>query len=188
MQRLIALLAAVAFVLAVPSEFDMRVQSSVVKYAEYGLASEGICSGYTWAKELAQVVSNAASLDQNERLALSAQHLLDCTETTDDKCYRGTKENILRAMEQIGRVGLTTNDCYWNRPLEQPATFCRRTCEDGFGFDFIFRANFKKHSSALEVFDLYKRSDKVAAFAILKVDDSFNFYSSFKAELSSTVS
>jgi hypothetical protein len=65
MQRLIILLVVVALALAVPSEFDMRVQASVVKYADYGLATEGICSGYAWAKELAQVVSNAVSLDED---------------------------------------------------------------------------------------------------------------------------
>lgn len=87
-------------------------------------------------------------------------------------------------MELISRTGLTTNDCYLNHPLEHPATFCKRTCDDGDSFDFIFKANFKKHGSALEVFDLFKKSDKVAAFAIIRVDDSFNFYSSFRAELS----
>lgn len=50
MQRLITLLATVALVLAVPTEFDMRVQASVIKFADYGLAVEGICSSYTWAK------------------------------------------------------------------------------------------------------------------------------------------
>lgn len=188
MQRLIVLLAVLAAARAVPTEFDMRVQASVVRFADYGLADEGICAGYAWAKELAQVVSNAASLDQSERVALSAQHLLDCTETADDKCYSGTRENILKAMELISRAGLTTADCYWNRPLDRPATFCKRACEDGFPFDFIFKANFKKHSSVLDVFDLYRRSDKVAAFAIIKVDDSFNYYSSFKNDLSAAES
>jgi hypothetical protein len=120
-------------------------------------------------------------------MALSAQQLLDCTETSDDKCYKSTKENILKAMGQISKVGITTNDCYINKPFQQPSTFCKRTCEDGFNFDFVFKASFKKHDSALDVFDLYKRSDKVAAFAIVKVDDAFNYYSSFKNELNTAV-
>jgi hypothetical protein len=37
------------------------------------------------------------------------------------------------------------------------------------------------------VFDLFKKSDTATAFAIVKVDDSFNFYSSFKGDLSATV-
>jgi hypothetical protein len=149
MQSIIALLVLLAIASAVPTEFDMRVQSTVVKYADYNLVTEGICAGYAWAKELAQVVSNAVSLDQSERFALSAQQLLDCTEAVDDKCYKGTKENILRAMEHITRFGLTTNDCYLNHPFEYPSTFCKRTCDDGDQFDFIFRANFQKYSQPL---------------------------------------
>lgn len=162
----------------------MRVQASIVKYANYGLATEGICSGYAWAKELAQVVSNAVSLYEKQRYSLSAQHLLDCTETFDDKCYKSTKENILKAMDQIAKKGLTTNDCYLNTPLEQPSAFCKQTCADGFPFDFIFKASFQKHDSALDVFNLYKRNDNVVALAIIKVDESFNYYNSFKGELS----
>jgi hypothetical protein len=187
MQRLIILLAGLAFALAVPTEFDMRVQASIIKYTDYGLATEGICSGYAWAKELAQIVSNAVSLYEKQRYVLSAQHLLDCTETFDDKCYKSTKENILKAMDQIAKKGLTTNDCYLNTPLEQPSTFCKHACADGFPFDFIFKANFQKHDSALDVFNLYKRSDNVVALAIIKVDESFNYYSSFKGDLSASV-
>jgi len=84
--------------IAVPEELDMRVWPSVVKYADYSLAPEGICAGYAWAKELAQIVSNAVSFSQKEKISLSAQHLLDCTETTDDKCYSSTKDNILKAI------------------------------------------------------------------------------------------
>lgn len=186
MQRLIILLAGLSLALAVPTEFDMRVQASIVKYADYSIAPEGICAGYAWAKELAQIVSNAVSLEENERYTLSAQHLLECTETFDDKCYKSTKENILWGMEQIADKGLTTNDCYLNKPLEQPSPFCKHECADGFPFDFIFKANFKKHDSALDIFNLYKKSDKVVAFAIVKVDEAFNYYSSFKGELIST--
>ena len=52
----------VMIIKAVPSEFDLRVQYSLLKYADYDLYPEGICSSYAWAKELAQVVSNAVSL------------------------------------------------------------------------------------------------------------------------------
>lgn len=79
MQRIIIFLGALAVLLAVPTEYDLRVQSNVVRYADYGLSTEGICAGYSWAKELAQVVSNAVSLAVSERMALSAQQLLDCT-------------------------------------------------------------------------------------------------------------
>lgn len=118
---------------------------------------------------------------------MSAQQLLDCTETIDDKCYKSTKANILKAMDHISRLGLTTNDCYLNRPFEGPATFCKRQCDNGFPFDFHFKANFKRYDSALEIFDLFKKSDRVAAFAIIKIDDSFNFYSSFNTNLNTKV-
>ena len=117
MRCLFVLCSLLALALAVPSEYDLRVQSTLVKYADYDIYSEGICAGYAWAKELAQVVSNAVSLDQSERYALSAQQLLDCTETIDDKCYKATRANILKAMDRIAKLGLTTNDCYLNRPF-----------------------------------------------------------------------
>lgn len=79
MQRATILLAIMVITMAIPTEYDLRVQSSVVKYADFNLASEGLCAGYSWAKELAQIVSNAISLDQSERVALSAQQILDCT-------------------------------------------------------------------------------------------------------------
>lgn len=117
MRCLLVLCSLLALALAVPSEYDLRVQSTLVKYADYDIYSEGLCAGYAWAKELAQVVSNAVSLDQSERYALSAQQLLECTETIDDKCYKATKANILKAMDRIAKLGLTTNDCYLNRPF-----------------------------------------------------------------------
>jgi hypothetical protein len=188
MQSTLLLMAALTLVMAVPSEFDMRVHPSVLKYADYTLNAEGICSGYAWAKELAQVLSNAASFVQKERVVLSAQHLLECTETDEDKCYSSTKGNILKAIEQASKNGLTTSDCYLNRPLEHPSDFCKPTCADGFDFDFLYKAKFQKYGSVAEIFELYRKSDSVTAFAILKVDDSFNFYSSFKAELSASPS
>ena len=81
-------------------------------------------------------------------MALSAQQLLDCTEVIDDKCYKGTKDNILKAMQWISREGLTTNDCYVNRPFQHPSPFCKRTCDMGNPFDFVFKANFKRYAEA----------------------------------------
>ena len=48
--------------LSVPTNFDLRVQTERAKYTDYDLQSEGICAGYAWAKELAQVISNAVGL------------------------------------------------------------------------------------------------------------------------------
>lgn len=48
----------------IPSSFDLRLQSELVKYANYDLQSEGICAGYAWAKEIAQIVGNAVGLSE----------------------------------------------------------------------------------------------------------------------------
>lgn len=86
-------------------------------------------------------------------------------------------------MAQISKAGLTTNDCYLNRPFEHPSNFCKKQCDDGDQFDFVFKANFKKYDSITDIFNLFKTDDKVTAFAIIKVDDTFNFYSSFNNNL-----
>ena len=48
--------------LALPSSFDLRVQPSMIKYADYSLKPEGICVAYAWGQQLAQIVANAFSL------------------------------------------------------------------------------------------------------------------------------
>lgn len=50
MRCLLLLCSLLAVALAVPSEYDLRVQSTIVKYADYDIYSEGICAGYAWAK------------------------------------------------------------------------------------------------------------------------------------------
>jgi hypothetical protein len=91
MQSLLVVCALLVLTLAVPTEYDLRVQSTVVKYADYDIYGEGICAGYSWAKELAQIVSNAVSLDESVRYSLSAQQLLECTDTLNEKCYKANK-------------------------------------------------------------------------------------------------
>jgi hypothetical protein len=90
-------------------------------------------------------------------------------------------------MDYISKKGLTTNNCYLNHPFEYPSTFCKRQCDNGDKFDFIFKVNFKKYNSPLDIFNLFKKTDRVTAFAIIKVDDSFNYYSSFNSNLSGKV-
>jgi hypothetical protein len=103
--------------LAVPTQFDLRAQSSFARWADYSSVADGICAGYSWAKELAQVASNAVSIGQGEKISLSAQQLLECSEPIDEPCRTTSMPNILKAMDYLSRFGLTTNDCYVNRPL-----------------------------------------------------------------------
>jgi hypothetical protein len=49
-------------------------------------------------------------------------------------------------MELISKKGITTNDCYLNRPYEYPSKICKRFCDNGDNFDFILKANFKRYS------------------------------------------
>ena len=60
--KTIILLLLIAFINCVPTNFDLRVQTQRIKYTDYDLQTEGICAGYAWAKEIAQVVSNAIGL------------------------------------------------------------------------------------------------------------------------------
>jgi hypothetical protein len=172
-------------VLAVPTQFDLRAQSSFTRWADYSSGAEGVCAGYSWAQELAQAASNAISIGQGERISLSAQQLLECSEPIDEPCRTTSKANIQKAMDHLSRFGLTTNDCYLNRPLERPSPICKRKCDNGYDFDFVFKVKFQKYDNILEIFDLLKQSKKVSMFALLRVGDDFNYYSAFKPQLGS---
>lgn len=50
MINVIGLLLLITFGACIPSEYDLRVQPSIVKFTNYELQPEGICSGYAWAK------------------------------------------------------------------------------------------------------------------------------------------
>jgi len=51
-------------------------------------------------------------------------------------------------LKYIEKYGITTDDCYLNRPLEYPSTFCQRQCNNGYDFPFHFKAKAIEHSSA----------------------------------------
>ena len=116
---------------SMPSEYDLRSQPQLTKLADYSLRPEGICAGYSWAKELTQAVSNALSFTLDTKITLSAQYLLECTETTDDKCYSSSLADIHRAIDFIRKQGVTTARCYPNRPLNLPSPTCPRHCHNG---------------------------------------------------------
>ena len=60
--KVIVLALLISIVYNIPTNFDLRVQSQRIKYTDYDLQVEGICAGYAWAKEIAQIVSNAVGL------------------------------------------------------------------------------------------------------------------------------
>lgn len=87
-------------------------------------------------------------------------------------------------MKQAELEGITTSDCYLNRPFSYPNRFCKRECHDGLPFDFVFYPKFQKLNKGLEdIGNLLKTTEKIAFMAIIKVDDSFNYYSPFSANL-----
>lgn len=64
------------FANALPTTFDFRVQPSMIKYADFSLQQEGTCIAHAWGLQLAQVLSNAASLTIKSKIRLSSQHLI----------------------------------------------------------------------------------------------------------------
>lgn len=50
MKTLIFALSLAFLALSAPSNFDLRLQQDLLKYASYDLQPEGICAGYAWAK------------------------------------------------------------------------------------------------------------------------------------------
>jgi hypothetical protein len=65
-------------VATLPSTFDFRVQPSLIKYADFSFKHEGTCVAHAWGQQLAQIVSNAASLYLRNKVRLSSQHLIEC--------------------------------------------------------------------------------------------------------------
>lgn len=116
-------------------------------------------------------------------MSLSAQQILDCTETETAICYKATLEDIHSAIKRLSIEGITTERCYPNRPLSYPNAFCKRECHDGSRFPFNYYPQFKQYSNFNEVANLFKTNDQIAVMAVLKVDDAFNYYSPFSPVL-----
>ena len=60
--KALLLLLLVSWASGVPTNFDLRVQTERARFTNYDLQPEGVCAGYAWAKEIAQVVSNAVGI------------------------------------------------------------------------------------------------------------------------------
>ena len=126
MSRLAVILLLLGVVLCIPSSFDLRVQPSYLRYSDFQLHPEGICASFAWAKELAQIASNAVSMYEQTRIVLSAQQILECTEVETDPCYRVTLDTIRQGLKWMQKEGITVEDCYRNRPFNYPGKFCKR--------------------------------------------------------------
>lgn len=82
-------------------------------------------------------------------------------------------------MAKIQNLGITTSDCYPNKPFAFPSTFCKKQCSDGTRIQFNYYPKITKLDSFDAAVALFKTTDQVAVFAVIKVDDSFNYYSPF---------
>ena len=60
--KTVLLLLLVSWASTVPTNFDLRVQTERARFTNYDLQPEGVCAGYAWAKEIAQVISNAVGM------------------------------------------------------------------------------------------------------------------------------
>lgn len=110
----------VFFSYALPTTFDFRVQPSLIKYADFTLQQEGTCIAHAWGLQLAQVVSNAASLALKNKIRLSSQHLIECIESENEICHDASLDNIHKAIEYIQKNGITTVDCIENTLFGKP--------------------------------------------------------------------
>ncbi len=103
-------------------------------------------------------------------MTLSAQHILDCTESDTDLCYQSTLNNIHDAIKRVTLEGITTADCYPNKPFSFPTGFCKRECHNGYPFTFNYYPKFTRYTNFSEIVDLFKKKDKIAVMAVIKVD------------------
>ena len=77
-QALITIFFLICLAHCLPTNFDFRVQPSLVKYADFAFKQEGTCIAHAWGLQLAQVLSNTASLTLRNKIRLSSQHLIEC--------------------------------------------------------------------------------------------------------------
>lgn len=101
--------------------------------------------------QLAQVLSNAASLTIKSKIRLSSQHLIECIESLNEICHDASLDNIHKALQYIQNEGITTSDCIRNKLFGSPREFCPRECDDGYPFEYLFKALITKHQSFNEV-------------------------------------
>ena len=71
---------------ALPKTFDIRVQPTIASYSDFSVMYEPVCEGYSWAQQLAQIVSNIASIKLKNKIKLSGQQLLECISNSNDIC------------------------------------------------------------------------------------------------------
>jgi hypothetical protein len=161
----------VSFGQALPTTFDLRVQPSITKYANYALSQEGTCVAHAWGLQLAQIVSNAMSLKMKEKLRLSSQHILECISSKNEICHDASLENIESAMKFIEVQGITTEECIPNRLLYVPRDYCPRKCEDGYRFPITVRAKFTKQDNFNDMLSLLSETEASAALVIVKVSN-----------------
>ncbi len=93
----------------------------MVKYADFSLKQEGTCVAHAWGLQLAQVVSNAASLTLKSKVRLSSQHLIECIKDDfNEICHDASLDNIHQAINYIQNSGITTEDCIKNKLFSNP--------------------------------------------------------------------
>ena len=80
-------------------------------------------------------------------------------------------------------MGLTTTDCYPNKPFNYPNGFCKRQCHDGSKFPFKYYPVFKKYYKFDDIVNLFKNKENIAIMAVIKVDNAFNYFSPFSPVL-----
>lgn len=71
---------------ALPKTFDIRVQPTIAAYYDFSVMYEPVCEGYVWAQQLAQIVSNIASIKLTTKKTLSGQQVLECISHSNDVC------------------------------------------------------------------------------------------------------
>lgn len=86
-------------------------------------------------------------------------------------------------MKKVVNSGSTLEKCYKNKPFNYPSSFCKRSCDDGEKFDFVYYPTFTRYAKFEDITNLFKTKEKISVMAIIKVDNAFNYYSPFKPKL-----
>lgn len=72
---------------SLPTTFDLRVLPTIIKYADYSFKPQGTCVAHSWGLQLAQILSNAVSLQLKSKIRLSSQHLIECISSKNEICH-----------------------------------------------------------------------------------------------------
>jgi cathepsin B len=121
-----------------PQSLDLR---EIYSSCNFNIYEEGICTG-SWAIAVADTVSDLLCIQNNTNVALSPQHLVDCSQHTN-VCKNSTNTTLLiDTLNKVAADGLTTSACYpYTAEFTGNTGACASQCADKTPISQLYKIN-----------------------------------------------